>query len=75
MKLLEKNAEDRYQSAFGIKADLQRLKSLTEESSSAEEIDFPLARHDIGPRLIRRDYLYGRDNEVKELSRVFEQVI
>ncbi|RKZ39536.1 MAG: hypothetical protein DRQ49_11170, partial [Gammaproteobacteria bacterium] len=68
MKLLEKNAEDRYQSAFGVKADLEEcLKNLGGFS-------FELAQNDFSGKFEIPQKLYGRDLEVNTLLQAFERV-
>ncbi|HEY9596374.1 MAG TPA: serine/threonine-protein kinase, partial [Cyanophyceae cyanobacterium] len=48
MKLMAKTAEERYQSAFGIKADLESC--LTQLKSDGEISEFPLASFDISDK-------------------------
>eukprot|EP01119_Soliformovum_irregulare_P008218 TRINITY_DN2133_c0_g1_i3.p1 TRINITY_DN2133_c0_g1~~TRINITY_DN2133_c0_g1_i3.p1 ORF type:complete len:2469 (-),score=586.53 TRINITY_DN2133_c0_g1_i3:60-7466(-) len=74
MKLLEKNPENRYQSAFGIRADLQRIHKMVLANAPLDS-DFPLAHHDIGPRINRKDYLYGREGEISIMKTSFERMI
>ena len=71
MKLLAKNAEDRYQSAWGIKADLEECLSQLKNSGRIEP--FPLARHDISDRLQVFQKLYGREKEIEILMEAFER--
>ena len=72
MKLMTKNAEDRYQSAWGIKADLE---SLAEQFKKTKQIDtIPLARHDISDRFHIPQKLYGRETEIAALLAAFERV-
>jgi serine/threonine protein kinase len=72
LKLLRKDAEDRYQSAAGVQADLEQcLQRLKPETSIA---DFPLAETDYSRWLIFPQKLYGRDRELKELESAFESV-
>ncbi|MEP0754833.1 AAA family ATPase [Trichocoleus sp. Lan] len=72
MKLLSKNAEDRYQSAFGLKADLETC--LTHLESTGKISDFPLGRHDISDKFQIPQKLYGRDSEIASLMAAFERV-
>ena len=44
MKLLSKNAEDRYQSAFGVKYDLEKCQQQLLENKAIE--NFPIAKFD-----------------------------
>src|SRR5262249_11554627 len=59
MKLLEKTPEERYQTAAGVEADLQRC--LTEWQSPAGIGTFPLGTRDIPDRLLIPEKLYGRE--------------
>ncbi|MBI5571764.1 MAG: AAA family ATPase [Desulfomonile tiedjei] len=71
MKLLSKNAEDRYQSASGIRADLETcLKSL--ESTGRIE-PFDVGRRDIPERFEIPQKLYGRSAETETLMQAFER--
>ncbi len=72
LKLLAKTGEDRYQTAGGLEADLQRcLQSLRAQG----EIDsFTLAAHDIRDRLSIPDSLYGRDRYITDALSAFERV-
>ena len=72
LKLLAKAPEDRYQSVWGLKADLQTcLKQLAE---SGGVVRFDLGRRDIADRLILPRKLYGRDAEIQTLKERFEWV-
>jgi predicted ATPase/signal transduction histidine kinase len=72
MKLLEKNAENRYQSASGLKADLQIcLKHL----QSLENIaDFVPGQYDISETFQIPQKLYGRTSELETLLNSFDQI-
>lgn len=70
MKLLGKMAEDRYQSAWGIQADLQCCLEQLQKSGRIET--FPLARHDVPNRFHIPQRLYGREKETQELLQSFE---
>ena len=70
LKLLSKNAEERYQSAAGLQNDLEKcLHSLSPEGVIK---DFPLGETDYASRLRYPQKLYGRDRELKELKSAFE---
>ena len=72
MKLMAKNAEDRYQSAWGIKADLEIC---AEQLTEIDEIDnIQLGLQDIQDRFQIPQKLYGRDKEVAMLVATFERV-
>ncbi|MBD2355614.1 AAA family ATPase [Tolypothrix sp. FACHB-123] len=72
MKLMAKNAEDRYQSAFGIKFDLE--KCLEQLKATGEIAQFAIAQKDVCDRFIIPDKLYGREREVAILLKAFERV-
>ena len=69
LKLLAKSAENRYQTAAGVEADLRRCLA---ELESAGRIDaFPLASQDVRDRLVIPERLYGRERDVEALRAVF----
>ena len=72
MKLMAKNAEDRYQSALGLKHDLQTCLTQLGETGKIEY--FEIAQRDICDRFIIPEKLYGREVEVGELLAAFEGV-
>ena len=72
MKLMAKNAEDRYQSALGLKHDLEVCLKQLQETDNIEY--FQIAQRDVCNRFIIPEKLYGRENEVKELLGAFERV-
>jgi serine/threonine protein kinase len=72
MKLMAKTAEERYQSAWGLKADLEEcLKQLR---SSRQISDFPLGTQEVCDRFQISQKLYGREREVETLLQAFERV-
>ncbi|MGZ8180963.1 MAG: diguanylate cyclase [Methylobacter sp.] len=71
MKLLEKNAEDRYQSATGLHKDLQRC--LSELKSKGAIPPFELGRFDVSDKFHISQKLYGRKPELDRLLFVFER--
>ena len=71
MKLLEKNAEQRYQSAYGLTLDIKRVIKQLQNSSS--EL-FELGRDDHRGKLHIPEKLFGRDKEVSQLLSSFERV-
>jgi PAS domain S-box-containing protein len=73
MKLMAKNAEERYQSAWGIKVDLEVCLCKLEKCGHIES--FPLATHDISDKLQIPQKLYGREQEVETLLTVFERIM
>ncbi|HEX5754053.1 MAG TPA: AAA family ATPase [Archangium sp.] len=71
LKLLGKAAEDRYQSAEGLKADLERYG---EGLRRGEPEEFPLGQRDFPARFQAPQCLYGRDAERQTLLEAFERV-
>ncbi|WP_414515009.1 AAA family ATPase [Nostoc sp. PCC 9305] len=72
MKLMAKNAESRYQSALGLKLDLE--KCLYQLQVSGEIQSFEIAQRDVCDRFIIPDKLYGRETEAETLLQAFERV-
>lgn len=72
MKLLAKTPEDRYQSAYGIRADLERC--LTDWQASRSVEPFPLAQRDHSTDLRLSQKLYGRQQELDALLEAFKRV-
>ena len=72
MKLLEKNAEDRYQSATGLHKDL--LHCLSELKSKGAIAPFDLGRSDVSDRFHISQKLYGRKQELDRLLFILERV-
>ncbi|MEG4582321.1 AAA family ATPase [Microcoleus sp. MON1_C5] len=72
MKLLAKTAEDRYQSAYGIKADLEAC--LTQLQTNGRIKDFILGQHDIFAKFQIPQKLYGRALEIATLNAAFERI-
>ncbi|MEG5163236.1 AAA family ATPase [Microcoleus sp. AT3-A2] len=72
MKLLAKNAEDRYQSAFGIKADLENC--LTQLQTTGKIENFIPGTLDKSGQFLIPQKLYGRTQEVADLMASFERV-
>jgi predicted ATPase/GAF domain-containing protein len=73
MKLLAKNAEERYQTAAGLEADLRRC--LSEWQSHACIDPFLLGTNDSSDRLLIPEKLYGREREVDALLTAFDRVV
>ncbi|OYD89590.1 histidine kinase [Nostoc sp. 'Peltigera membranacea cyanobiont' 213] len=72
MKLMAKNAESRYQSALGLKFDLE--KCLDRLQVDGEIQSFEIGQRDVCDRFIIPDQLYGRETEVSTLLQAFERV-
>jgi PAS domain S-box-containing protein len=73
MKLLAKTAEERYQTAAGVQADLRRC--LTEWEFRGQIPPFPLGAQDVSDRLRVPERLYGREREFATLLDAFERVV
>ena len=72
LKLLAKTAEDRYQSASGIRADLETCFRQLQTNQSVTE--FPLACQDISSKFQIPQKLYGREREIETLLRAFDRI-
>jgi predicted ATPase/signal transduction histidine kinase/DNA-binding NarL/FixJ family response regulator len=73
LKLLAKQPDDRYQSARGLRVDLERCRA---QWQSLERMQvFPLGEQDRSDRFMIPQKLYGRADEVAALLRAFEQVV
>jgi serine/threonine protein kinase len=73
MKLLAKTAEERYQTAAGVEADLRRCVAAW---GSFGRIDpFPLGTQDMSDRLTIPERLYGREREIDTLLAIFDRVV
>jgi PAS domain S-box-containing protein len=73
MKLLAKLPEDRYQSARGLRADLDRCLAQWQASGRIEP--FPPGTDDFPERFQVPHKLYGRDAEVERLLGAFERMV
>ncbi|MBE9207707.1 AAA family ATPase [Nostoc sp. LEGE 06077] len=71
-KLMAKNAEDRYQSAMGLKHDL--VTCLEQWRQTGKHIWFELGQRDISDRFLIPEKLYGRESEVQKLLEAFGHV-
>ena len=73
MRLLAKTAEERYQTAAGVEADLRR--SLVEWESHGSIDLFALSTQDAPDRLALPEKLYGREREIGALLDAFNRVV
>lgn len=71
LKLMSKMAEDRYQSAWGLKSDLK--KCLRELADFGQIAKFETGREDVSDRLGIPQKLYGRGAETDLLLAAFER--
>ncbi|NEN89043.1 MAG: AAA family ATPase [Okeania sp. SIO3H1] len=72
LKLMAKNAEQRYQSALGLKYDLEKCRVEYLETGKIEP--FVLGERDLCDRFLIPEKLYGREKEVQTLLNAFERV-
>ncbi|MGB0560767.1 MAG: trifunctional serine/threonine-protein kinase/ATP-binding protein/sensor histidine kinase [Spirulinaceae cyanobacterium] len=72
LKLMAKDVEDRYQSALGLKHDLERCLTAWEATESIPV--FSLGERDVCDRFIIPEKLYGREAEVQSLLDAFDRV-
>ncbi len=72
LKLLEKGAENRYQSLYGLKKDLER--SLEEYSTSNDITHFDIGEYDYSSKFVIPYKLYGRENELADLSLTLDKI-
>ncbi|NJN65716.1 MAG: AAA family ATPase [Chloroflexaceae bacterium] len=89
LKLMAKNAEDRYQSAYGLKADLEIIRELViahagpdgivgggeEERPPILRPEFVPGQHDTSDRFLIPQKLYGREREIAALLDAFERLV
>ncbi|MBI9104970.1 MAG: AAA family ATPase [Spirochaetales bacterium] len=70
-KLLKKNPEERYQTAYGVARDL----ALIEEglNNNIVDMNFKIASSDKAPRLNYSNKLYGREVESRQLRQELEE--
>ncbi|MBM4397023.1 MAG: AAA family ATPase [Deltaproteobacteria bacterium] len=70
-KLLSKAAEDRYQTAAGLEADLASCTTALNERGWIDE--FPLGRSDFPDRFQVSKRLYGREEQIAALNAAFSR--
>ncbi|WP_239014239.1 trifunctional serine/threonine-protein kinase/ATP-binding protein/sensor histidine kinase [Archangium violaceum] len=71
-KLMAKRAEDRYQSAFALQADLKRCLASLE--SEGRIVPFPIAERNFSDSFQLPQKLYGRERELQALLDAFDRV-
>ncbi|WGV23557.1 trifunctional serine/threonine-protein kinase/ATP-binding protein/sensor histidine kinase [Halotia branconii] len=72
LKLMNKNAEDRYQSVCGLKADLEIC---LQQWQAKQQIElFLIGQYDISDKFQIPQKLYGREEEIATLMAAFERV-
>ena len=72
MKLLAKTAEDRYQSGYGLKADLEQC--LNQLQQTGKNCNFIPGERDKSGQFLIPQKLYGREAQVATLMDAFERV-
>lgn len=72
LKLLAKNAEDRYQSAYGLQADLEKCLEQFKRTGQIEL--FAIGQKDRSAQFHIPQKLYGRETELQILLNAFERV-
>ena len=71
MRLLSKNAEERYQSSQGIRRDLEECKKQLEENGNIDL--FETGSYDVSDKFNISQKLYGREPEIDILMRGFDK--
>ncbi|THB70485.1 MAG: hypothetical protein D6B28_09355 [Gammaproteobacteria bacterium] len=71
-KLLALEPLDRYQSVWGINADLEQC--VDQLRARGKIYHFPLARHDVSSQFAIPEKLYGRETEVRQLMDTYSRV-
>src|SRR6266403_2040530 len=72
MKLLSKASDERYQTAAGLQADLERC--LAQWRTAARIDDFPVGLDDVPDQLVIAEKIHGREKEARALLDAFERV-
>lgn len=72
LKLLEKNAEDRYQTLSGLMSDIDRC--IDEHTNKGWISKFEPGANDYNSSFKIKDKLYGRDNEITLLNEKYKNI-
>jgi len=72
LKLMAKDAKDRYQTTYGLRADLQTCLYIHQTRKPIQ--NFRLGQQDIIERFEIPNKLYGRDTEIAQLSSTLEKL-
>jgi PAS domain S-box-containing protein len=72
MKLMAKTAEERYQSSYGIRADLEEC--LRKLDKTGKISNFTIAKQDLAHQFQIPQKIYGREAEIATLLAAFERV-
>jgi PAS domain S-box-containing protein len=73
LKLLAKTAENRYQTAAGVEADLQSCRVAWE--THHDIAPFALGTHDVSAHLLIPEKLYGRETQIEALVSAFNRIV
>ncbi len=73
LKLMAKNAEDRYQSSYGLVADLSRCQR--EQTQTGGVGRFAVGHLDVSRKFSLPQRLYGREPELAALTALFDRVV
>jgi diguanylate cyclase (GGDEF)-like protein len=71
MRLIAKMADDRYQSAQGVRHDLERCLQQLQETGGITI--FPLAERDVSIKFQIPQKLYGREQEISSIIKAFDR--
>jgi PAS domain S-box-containing protein len=71
LKLMAKNPEDRYQSAYGLKTDLLACERVWREGNTSKPISLGVS--DVPDRFEISKKLFGREKELSSLHAVFDR--
>jgi PAS domain S-box-containing protein len=77
MRLMAKDPEKRYQSAFGIRADLQKCSDILlfpNQNKVGSIENFQIGTQDISNRFLIPQKLYGREREIETLLNAFDRI-
>jgi histidine kinase len=76
MKLIEKDIYKRYQTALGLRIDLEHCLAVLSEKGEAalQKLDFALAQQDIDPSFQIPEKLYGREAERAVFLNAFDTI-
>ena len=72
LHLLEKEPDNRYQTADGLVYDLERVREALADPGAAR---LPVGEHDVPARLLQPSRLAGRDDEMAVLEAAFEAAL
>jgi predicted ATPase/signal transduction histidine kinase/tRNA A-37 threonylcarbamoyl transferase component Bud32 len=74
LKLMAKNAEDRYQSILGLKTDLEACRKNLTGFKNLSGFNLELGQRDFSDQLQIPQKLYGREHEIQILLQAFERI-